>query len=106
MDGEFFDGLAEDDGLGGDFGAELEAVADEVHIFEDVSAEGFVAGGFVGDFYSVEQADGEGEEDVDDFVGEGHSGVEAVEKAGAVDDGGFAFEDGLDEAGDLFGSVF
>lgn len=105
-DGAFVDFFAEDEGFGGDFGAELEAVADEIHFEKGFAVEGFVAGGFVGDFGTVEEEDRPGEENVDDFVGEGHFGVETLGEAGAVDDIGFVVEDRFDEGGDLFGGVF
>jgi len=58
-DGKFFDGLSHADGFCGDFGAEFEALAFEVHAVDQGSAKCFVAGGFVGEFLTKEDFDGE-----------------------------------------------
>lgn len=106
-DGDFVDDGAAAGEFGGDFDFEAEAFFLEVEGLDALAFEEFVADLHVGEV-DVGHHVGEGGEEavadvvpvVDDAVGA------AAEEAGAVDDIGAAFEDGLEESGVVVGVVF
>src|ERR1700733_10555925 len=97
MDGDLVDTMAHPQGLGGDFGAEVEASADELHAAEQVGGEELVAGGLVGEMDAEEQVTDQGDDLAPQQkaeVGERvlpHLGM--AEFARAIDDGGAAATD-------------
>ena len=105
LDGDFVDWVAEAADFGGDLGAEFKAEAAEAHGAEDVNAEGFVGGGFVGDRAGVEDVGGGGEDFVGEPVGELHA-FEVAHEAAAVDNSGLAVDDGLEDFEVVVGVVF